>query len=149
MKYTKEILADKRAKLTIKMTAEEWNEALQKAYEKTKGKYRVTRYADDFVIFADSEVHTLEILPEVGVRLRDDVRIIDSDRLLEGYRCKSQSHAMVFVCVDGCISSCRTAGSIPRQLTVATVLQYIAQFQHLRLQCRYAIGLLDLQGRQS
>jgi len=41
MKYTKEILADKKAKLTVEMTAEEWNEALQKAYEKTKGKYRV------------------------------------------------------------------------------------------------------------
>ena len=39
--YTKEILANKNAKLTVKMTAEEWNEALQKAYEKTKGKYRV------------------------------------------------------------------------------------------------------------
>ena len=41
MEYTKEILANKNAKLTVKMTAEEWNEALQKAYEKTKGKYRV------------------------------------------------------------------------------------------------------------
>lgn len=41
MEYTKEILADKKAKLTVKMTAEEWQDALQKAYEKTKGKYRV------------------------------------------------------------------------------------------------------------
>lgn len=41
MEYTKEVLADKRVKLTIKMTAEEWEQALQKAYEETKSKYRV------------------------------------------------------------------------------------------------------------
>ena len=41
MEYTKEVLADKRVKLTIKITAEEWENALQKAYEETKGKYRV------------------------------------------------------------------------------------------------------------
>ena len=41
MEYTKEVLADKRVKLTIKITAEEWEQALQKAYENTKGKYRV------------------------------------------------------------------------------------------------------------
>lgn len=41
MEYTKEVLADKKVKLTIKITAEEWEENLQKAYEKTKGKYRV------------------------------------------------------------------------------------------------------------
>ena len=41
MEYTKEILADKKAKLTVKMTAKEWEDALQNAYEKTKGKYRV------------------------------------------------------------------------------------------------------------
>ncbi len=41
MEYTKEILADKKVKLTIKITAEEWESALQKAYEETKNKYRV------------------------------------------------------------------------------------------------------------
>lgn len=41
MEYTKEILADKQVKLTIKLTAEEWKNALTEAYEETKGKYRV------------------------------------------------------------------------------------------------------------
>ena len=41
MEYTKEVLADKRVKFTIKMTSEEWQKALQDAYEHTKGKYRV------------------------------------------------------------------------------------------------------------
>lgn len=41
MEYTKEVLADKKVKLTIKIDAKEWEDALQKAYEQTKGKYRV------------------------------------------------------------------------------------------------------------
>ena len=41
MEYTKEVLADKRVKFTIKMTSEEWQKALQDAYEHTKSKYRV------------------------------------------------------------------------------------------------------------
>ena len=41
MEYTKEVLADKKVKFTIKMTSEEWQKALQDAYEHTKGKYRV------------------------------------------------------------------------------------------------------------
>lgn len=41
MEYTKEVLANKKLKITIKITAEEWQNALQKAYEDTKGKYRV------------------------------------------------------------------------------------------------------------
>ena len=41
MEYTKEVLADKRVKLTIKMDSKEWEDALQKAYLETKGKYRV------------------------------------------------------------------------------------------------------------
>lgn len=41
MEYTKEVLADKKVKLTVKMTDAEWQNELQKAYEETKGKYRV------------------------------------------------------------------------------------------------------------
>ena len=41
MEYTKEVLANKKVKLTIKMTREEWEKALQDAYEHTKSKYRV------------------------------------------------------------------------------------------------------------
>lgn len=41
MEYTKEVLANKKLKLTIKISAEEWQNALQKAYEETKGQYRI------------------------------------------------------------------------------------------------------------
>ena len=41
MEYTKEVLADKKVKLTIKVSKAEWDVALQEAYEHTKGKYRV------------------------------------------------------------------------------------------------------------
>ena len=41
MEYTKEVLASKKVKITIKSSAEEWQKALQDAYEHTKGKYRV------------------------------------------------------------------------------------------------------------
>lgn len=41
MKYTKELLADKRVKVKIEVSAEEWNEQLNKAYETTKSKYKV------------------------------------------------------------------------------------------------------------
>ena len=41
MKYTKEILQDKHAKITITLDAKEWEDALENAYQKTKGKYKV------------------------------------------------------------------------------------------------------------
>ena len=41
MEYTKEVLADKKIKFTVKMTAEDWAQALENAYNATKGKYRV------------------------------------------------------------------------------------------------------------
>ncbi|HAJ77893.1 MAG TPA: trigger factor [Clostridiales bacterium] len=41
MEYTKEVLADKKVKITLKITKEEWEKALQDAYEHTKQKYRV------------------------------------------------------------------------------------------------------------
>ena len=41
MEYTKEVLADKKVKITLKITKEEWDKALQEAYEHTKQKYRV------------------------------------------------------------------------------------------------------------
>lgn len=41
MKYTKELLADKKVKVKIEISAEEWSEQLNKAYETTKSKYKV------------------------------------------------------------------------------------------------------------
>ena len=41
MEYTKEVLADKKVKFTIKVNKEEWEKALEEAYQETKGKYRV------------------------------------------------------------------------------------------------------------
>lgn len=41
MEYTKEVLVDKKVKITIKMTKEEWEKSLQEAYEHTKSKYHV------------------------------------------------------------------------------------------------------------
>ncbi len=41
MKYTFEIGKKSTVKVTIKLTAEEWNEAINVAYEKTKGKYSI------------------------------------------------------------------------------------------------------------
>ena len=41
MNYTKEILQDKHAKITITLDAKEWEDALEKAYQETKNKYRV------------------------------------------------------------------------------------------------------------
>ena len=41
MNYTKEILQDKHAKITITLDKKEWEDALEKAYQQTKGKYRV------------------------------------------------------------------------------------------------------------
>ena len=41
MEYTKEILADKKVRFTIKENKEEWEQALVEAYNETKGKYRV------------------------------------------------------------------------------------------------------------
>ncbi len=41
MKYTFEIGKKSTVKVTIKLTAEEWNEAINAAYEKTKGRYSI------------------------------------------------------------------------------------------------------------
>lgn len=41
MEYTKEVLADKKVKFTISLSAKEWEDELTKAYETTKGKYKV------------------------------------------------------------------------------------------------------------
>lgn len=41
MEYTKELLADKRVKVKIELTSEEWNAQLEKAYESTRSKYKV------------------------------------------------------------------------------------------------------------
>ena len=41
MEYTKELLADKKVKFTINLTFAEWEDHVQKAYEKTKSKYKV------------------------------------------------------------------------------------------------------------
>ena len=41
MNYTKEILQDKHAKITITLDAKEWENAIEDAYQKTKGKYKV------------------------------------------------------------------------------------------------------------
>ncbi|MBQ9756005.1 MAG: trigger factor family protein [Clostridia bacterium] len=39
MKYTFEIGKKSTVKITIDLTAKEWNEAINAAYEKTKGRY--------------------------------------------------------------------------------------------------------------
>jgi trigger factor len=41
MKYTKELLADKKLKFKIELSSEEWDKQVDKAYESTKSKYRV------------------------------------------------------------------------------------------------------------
>ena len=41
MKYTKKILEDKRVQIDLTLDAKEWEEAVQGAYEKNKGKYSV------------------------------------------------------------------------------------------------------------
>ncbi len=41
MKYTKKILEDKRVQFTVTLDEKEWEEAVQNAYEKNKGKYNV------------------------------------------------------------------------------------------------------------
>ena len=41
MEYTKEILKDKKIKFTVKMTAEDWEYALEHAYISTKNKYHI------------------------------------------------------------------------------------------------------------
>lgn len=41
MKYTKEILQDKHAKITITLDKKEWEDALENAYQHTKGQYKV------------------------------------------------------------------------------------------------------------
>ena len=41
MKHTFEIGKKSTVKLTIKLSAEEWNDAINVAYEKTKGKYSI------------------------------------------------------------------------------------------------------------
>ena len=41
MKYTKKILEDKRVQVNLKLDAKEWEEAINNAYEKNKGKYSV------------------------------------------------------------------------------------------------------------
>ncbi|MBQ3214215.1 MAG: trigger factor [Clostridia bacterium] len=41
MKYTKKVLEDKRVQIDLALDAKEWEEAVQAAYEKNKGKYSV------------------------------------------------------------------------------------------------------------
>ena len=41
MEYTKELLADKRVKIKIELSAKEWDEQIGKAYEATKSKFKV------------------------------------------------------------------------------------------------------------
>lgn len=41
MKYTKKVLEDKRVQIDLALDAKEWEEAVQVAYEKNKGKYSV------------------------------------------------------------------------------------------------------------
>ena len=41
MEYTKELLADKRVKVKIELSAKEWDEQIGKAYEATKSKFKV------------------------------------------------------------------------------------------------------------
>ena len=41
MKYTKKILEDKRVQINLSLDAKEWEDAVQAAYEKNKGKYSV------------------------------------------------------------------------------------------------------------
>lgn len=41
MKYTKQLLKDKRVEVTINVTKKEWDDALEHAYEHTKGKYDI------------------------------------------------------------------------------------------------------------
>ena len=41
MKYTKKVLEDKRVQINLSLDAKEWEEAVQAAYEKNKGKYAV------------------------------------------------------------------------------------------------------------
>ena len=41
MKYTKKVLEDKRVQINLSLDAKEWEEAVQAAYEKNKGKYSV------------------------------------------------------------------------------------------------------------
>ncbi|MGN1213127.1 MAG: trigger factor, partial [Christensenellales bacterium] len=41
MEYTKELLADKRVKVKIELSAKEWDEQISKAYETTKSKFKV------------------------------------------------------------------------------------------------------------
>lgn len=41
MEYTKELLSDKKVKVTINLTSEEWQNQINKAYEQTKAKYKV------------------------------------------------------------------------------------------------------------
>lgn len=41
MKYTKKILEDKRVQINLSLDAKEWEDAVQSAYEKNKGKYSV------------------------------------------------------------------------------------------------------------
>ena len=41
MKYTKKVLDDKRVQIDLALDGKEWEEAVQAAYEKNKGKYAV------------------------------------------------------------------------------------------------------------
>ena len=41
MKYTKKVLEDKRVQINLSLDAKEWEDAVQAAYEKNKGKYSV------------------------------------------------------------------------------------------------------------
>lgn len=41
MKYSKELLEDKRVQITINVEKKEWDDALEHAYDKTKGKYNI------------------------------------------------------------------------------------------------------------
>ena len=47
MKYTKKVLEDKRVQIDLALDAKEWEEAVQAAYEKNKGKYSVQGFRKD------------------------------------------------------------------------------------------------------
>ena len=74
----------------------------------------------------------------------DDEALLFADIGREG-----QCHTVIFVGVDTLAEVGLTALTIPIEFTTVHVVQHETQLSHLSLQRLYAIGLLDLQGRES
>ena len=83
------------------------------------------------------------------VGLADDFGMIDAKTWMhDGERSKRHGHAVILIRVDG-LESRLAASVIPNQFAVILTADEEAHLTEFVLQSLYAVGLLNLQARQS